>query len=88
MSMRELSPTARPARRSAVTRAQTRADAARRALAELPALLDTIEDDAAWRNEAIARRALDVCRRLRDAATDNERDTAIAIACAIADEAE
>lgn len=33
-------------------------------------------------------RALDVCRRLRDATTDDERDTAIALACAVADAAE
>lgn len=90
MSMRELSPAARPARRSAVTRAQTRADAdaARRALAELPALLDTIEDDAAWRNEAIARRALAACRALRNAQTRSQETAAFVLACAVADEAE
>ena len=51
--------------------------AAAQAFRELPSLVDQLEA-----------RALDVCRRLRDAATDDERDTAIAIACAVADEAE
>lgn len=59
-------------------------DAARRAAeAALPSLIDM--DDAP--ELALMQRALDVCRRLRDATTADERDTAIAIACAIADEA-
>lgn len=68
--------------RSSVPRAHTARSsfvtrAAAQASRELPSLADQLEE-----------RALDVCRRLRDAATDDERDTAIAIACAIADEAE
>lgn len=78
----------RPARRPTVTRAAARTDAARRALAELPALLDTTEDDAAWRDEAIARRALAACRALRNAQTRSQETAALALACAVADEAE
>jgi hypothetical protein len=81
-------PSPRAARRPAVTRSQARTDAARRALAELPALLDTIEDDAAWRDEAIARRALAACRAIRDAQTRSQETAALALACSVADEAE
>lgn len=51
--------------------------AAAQAARELPSLVDQLEA-----------RAIDVCRRLRDAADDDERDTAIALACAVADETE
>ena len=39
-------------------------------------------------HDQLEMRALDVCRRLRDARTNDERDTAIALACAVADEAD
>lgn len=74
-------------RRPLVTRSQACTDAARRALAELPALLDTIEDDAAWRDDRIARRALAACRALRNAQTRSQETAAFALACAVADEA-
>ncbi len=77
-----------PARHPAVTRSDARADERRRMIeavgAELPAL--SAMDDAP--ELRVFERALDVCRRLRDATTRTERDTAIALACAVADEAE
>lgn len=78
----------RPARSAPVTRAAARTDAGRRACAGLASLYDVTEDDAAWRRDEIVRRALAACRAIRDAQTRSQELTALAHACAVADDAE
>jgi hypothetical protein len=72
----------------AITPITRRSLARARAHLELPALHDVPEDDAAERQHLLGQAALGVCRQLRDAVTRDQRDTAIARACGLADEAD
>ena len=79
-------PTGASDRRQEITQSTLRrslvTNAAARASQELVALHDQDADEL-----RLFERALDACRRLRDAQTRGETDTAIALACVVADEA-